>query len=365
MRHICSQCLFLLLGGVMSLPPNVQAAWLGGFACRRQIIIHSSVIDADLTNFPVLVRLTTNNFHFARAMTNGFDLRFTAADTTTLLSYERERHDAVAETAEYWVKVPLINSNADTVIYLYYDNSGANDGADPTNVWDADFDAVWHKNDLTDTTIADSTVNGYIGDKRTNDAPGETEGKIGLAQLYNGALTNYIDTGYDRDLSGAGDFTASAWVKYSGSISYAVGQSHALPPSTFASDWFFPWGNTSIFWMRSKTLGSVATINNGLWHYLALAWDQSAAQYVGYVDGNSIGTSAVVAGYGGVGSVKLGARPDLTSTFYSGSVDEVRISLVARPAAWVKAEYHAGNDSLLTVGIEQSVPHCGLIILVR
>ncbi len=347
----------------MFLPQSAQAAWLEGFACRRQIIIDSSRIDADLSNFSVLVRLATNNFNFARAMTNGFDLRFTGADTTTLLAYERERHDAVAESAEYWVKIPLISSNADTVIYLYYNNSGASDGADPANVWDADFDAVWHKNDLTETTIGDSTVNGYVGNKRANNAPAETAGKIGLAQSYNAANTSYIDTGYSNNLSGNGDFTASAWVKYTGNVSYAVGQARAMEP--YASDWFFPFGSTCIFWMRSKTLGSVATINNDLWHYLALTWDQSAARFIGYVDGNNIGTSDVVAGFGGIGSVKIGARPDLTTTFYSGSIDEVRISLVARPAAWVKAEYHTGNDSLLTVGLEQSAPCKGLIVKVR
>ena len=54
-------------------------------------------VDAELTNFPVLVRLDSGNFDFALARTDGHDIRFTAADGQTLLSYERERHDPAGE----------------------------------------------------------------------------------------------------------------------------------------------------------------------------------------------------------------------------------------------------------------------------
>jgi len=40
--------------------------------------------------------------------------------------------------------------------------------------------------------------------------------------------------------------------------------------------------------------------------------------------------------------------------FWSGKLDEVRISNVARPAAWMLATYESGMDDFLTFGSEES-----------
>ena len=107
----------------------------------RKLTIDHTKIDADLTNFPVLVRLTTNNFDFSQARADGFDVRFTLADGTAL-DYERERHDAAGGKAEYWVRLPRVMSAEDTVFHLYYGNAAAADGATSAGAWDSGFAGV-------------------------------------------------------------------------------------------------------------------------------------------------------------------------------------------------------------------------------
>ena len=79
--------------------------WLSGWQYRKKITIDSTKIDADLTDFPVLVKLTSSNFDFSKARSDGFDIRFTDEGGLALLKYERERHDLTNQVAEYWVKI--------------------------------------------------------------------------------------------------------------------------------------------------------------------------------------------------------------------------------------------------------------------
>lgn len=72
------------------------ANWLTGWNFRRAIAVDYRQVDAELTNFPVLVRLTSNTFDFALAAPDGSDVRFADADGETLLSFERESHEGTA-----------------------------------------------------------------------------------------------------------------------------------------------------------------------------------------------------------------------------------------------------------------------------
>jgi len=181
-----------------------------------------------------------------------------------------------------------------------------------------------------------TTINGTI-----NGATWTNDGKFGKALGFNGS-SNYVDTGFSDNLS-ASDFSVSAWIKIpnGASTNYAIAQTHTSSPYT--SDWFFPYASgSSIFWFRSVQLGTYSTINDGSWHHLMLVWDQSDAKYTGYVDGKSIGISSTVSNYGGIGSVKIGARADLTSTFFNGLIDEVKIYNYALSSNQVKLDYNQG-----------------------
>ena len=140
------------------LAVTARAGWLDGWQHRRSITVNTGQVEADLTNFPVLVRLTAGQFDFALAAPDGRDVRFTDSDGTTALDFERESHDASAGAAAYWVRHPLLSPASNTTFYLYYGNAGATDGAAPAAVWDAAHVGVWHLQGTNGVTQTDSTA---------------------------------------------------------------------------------------------------------------------------------------------------------------------------------------------------------------
>ncbi|MDD5708874.1 MAG: DUF2341 domain-containing protein, partial [Kiritimatiellae bacterium] len=159
-----------------------RIGFLADYDFRRLITVTNlAAIPSTLANFPVRVSLTPANFSFNLSNPNGYDIRFTAADGITPLSFEREKHDQVAETAEYWVKLPMLAAGSPTEFYVYHRLAATADGADPTNVWDSDYCFVHHFEE-TSGSVYDSTVNAVTG------TPGSVtlgaSGMIGSGALY-------------------------------------------------------------------------------------------------------------------------------------------------------------------------------------
>lgn len=105
---------------------NVQAApnpaWYDpAWFIRRPVTITNS--GSALTNYQVLVTLNST-FDFNHAQADGADLRITAGDGTTALSFWIEAWDSTGQNAWVWVKVPSL-PGGNTVIYLYYSNPSA------------------------------------------------------------------------------------------------------------------------------------------------------------------------------------------------------------------------------------------------
>ena len=180
-------------------------------------------------------------------------------------------------------------------------------------------DNVSVKEIQTVDTTPNSNHGTVYGATNTTDRKGQSN----MAMSFDGT-DDYIDTNYTAALSSA-DFSVSAWIKQGAGQSYAVSQAHTAP--SYSSDWFFPFGGgNSIFWMRAVGLGSASSlIEDNQWHHLVMVWDVSEEKYTGYVDGASLGQSAAVTSYGGINSVKIGVRGDGTTSFYNGSIDDVRI----------------------------------------
>jgi len=66
-------------------------SWLsGGWDYRKKITIDNTNVDSDLSNFPLLVKIDNDQNVGEHARLDGYDIRFTSSDGTTLLSYDRE-----------------------------------------------------------------------------------------------------------------------------------------------------------------------------------------------------------------------------------------------------------------------------------
>ena len=339
--------LLLLFMAAAAMAPTASAAW----DSYRVIVINHTEVNgtADLSSFPVLINYTADwlknadsGDHVRRA--DGYDIVFTDADNTTLLDYEIEKYDGTAGTLVAWVRIPTLKHDVNTTIRLWYGNSGASDWSNPTGVWDDDYKGVWHLLGDGTTSLPDATSNSNTGTKQAAGPTNTASGQIDGAQDFDGS-NDYVNiTGLTTDLSDGGDFTIEAWVKADGETeTYGITQAHDMGPTpAYASDFifFYQHSGTSLFWMRSVTLAEPDGFAPTQWNHIAMVWDKSAATYEGFVNGESIGTSGTVTGYGGTGSVKIGTRGDATSSFFGGTMDEVRVSASARSAGWIKTGYN-------------------------
>ena len=333
-----------------------MANWLSGYTTRKKITIDKSKIDSDLTDFPVLVKLTSSNFDFSKANSDGFDLRFTSSDGTTLLKYERERHDATNKLAEYWVKIPSISSTANTIFYLYYRVEDTADGADPTNVWDSNFKGVWHMKDLTTSTIEDSTSNNNDGTKKASNEPIQADRQIAKAQGFDGS-DDYIDCGNDASLNITDEITIEAWI-YPKNL---VGEKTILRKEGQIAFNIIPndlclWLRKSGSWTNVVSTGGFSSGDINKWYHIVATWDGNYPKL--YVNGELEATGSQYIGPLDSSSYKdyIGVLTDESNWryFFNGSIDEVRISSVARSADWIKATYYSLNNSLLTYGAEET-----------
>ena len=121
----------LLLASLVYLTSPLQAhavaGWLDpAWAYRDPVTI--SNVPAALSNFQVHVVLN-GSFAFAKAKSDGRDVRFTASDGVTRIPFWIETWDPKTSSASIWVKVPSIPSNG-TIVYLYYGNPAARSASD-------------------------------------------------------------------------------------------------------------------------------------------------------------------------------------------------------------------------------------------
>ena len=128
-------------------------------------------------NFPVLVRLNKEWFHFSEAQANGEDIRF-AASSGTPLAYQVDQWDAAAGTACVWVRVPTIRGNARQEIKMYWGKADARSESSGPAVFNESngYLSVWHMND---------PVQDDVGTVESTDA-GTTpsSGRIGRARHF-------------------------------------------------------------------------------------------------------------------------------------------------------------------------------------
>ncbi len=98
-----------------------DALRLPGWSHRRTITLDEAA--NSVINYEARIALSSSNFDFSVAKSDGSDIRF-ATLQNEILDYWIESYDNGAETAVVWVRVPFIPIGG-IQIYLYYGNSGA------------------------------------------------------------------------------------------------------------------------------------------------------------------------------------------------------------------------------------------------
>ncbi|MGI5869738.1 MAG: DUF2341 domain-containing protein [Kiritimatiellia bacterium] len=327
----------------------------GGWSYKKQLTFLNASRAENLDNFPVLVHLTSANFDFAKAQGAGQDIRFYDADGTTALAYEIESWDAAAQQAHIWVKVPRIDASSSTdSIWMEYGNPAAADAQSPSAVWNSGFEAVWHMDETSGATVADSTANARNG--VPTGVALDTAGQINGADGFGGTSRTRLPGVAIVPVTGS--FTFESWVYVGSSANF----DRIFTQDTQNRQCQVLWNAGKLEVGRNETGGSVnsipgkkgATVPSGKWFHFV--WVKNGSTDTLYVDGAAAANANPYSSMAlGDGNNYIGTRAATTANF-DGRLDEMRISSVARSANWVSAQYAAMTDAFISFGHETAIP---------
>ena len=386
--------------------------WLAGWANRIILTIDHTKIASPLSNFPVLLHISTSSgiglddvsFVFNELNGNSKKIALTTSDGKTECYTEIEKWDVANKQAYLWVRVPSISNTLDTDLYLYYDKNHVDNnlmvgdtGSTPAqNVWDSNFVAVWHLSEIGNGTTGeykDSTIhahNGTGGAGVSSRTPTRVDTPTGYGQKFDG-IDDYIEIPDHDDFSvdTTKDLTVS-WsispavlnmdssgrqqIRYMGkggvadNLEWVCVLFNADSPDEPQYTKFYnfspggtygagSWEDGAIpvnTWVRLTGLSHQNSPTDGtvtIWRNGL--YNKSIAQYAN----NSANGAAYSINYAnGTAPVRIGnwyGYPH-NGDWFNGTIDEVRISNVSRSLAWERASTYSENDNLLTFGVLSS-----------
>jgi len=320
-----------------------------------------------LTDFPVLVKLSSARIDYATTCET--DIRF--YDSTGNHLYKETEKWNEAGDSFIWVKVPIIHPGVTNTIWAYFGSTNA--VADSkTNVWNSGYEGVWHLNEASGT-VYDSTSNAI--NSSTQSETYNVTGQINGGGGFNGS-SNYLDFGTGVGTIASGGITISSWVqgasiagalrgmiekRYSDGVDN-VNYGFVVAASGKLEFYYMDAGRTYHVWDSTSTITALG-IDDGDWHSLAVSFTYGTTASIAlYVDGVAKGGSWV-SGDGtadpitGVGQhLVIGSEwyPSAASSFFLGNMDDCRISGSQLSSSWIKAEYLAGTDALITYGATEA-----------
>ena len=334
-----------------------------------------------LANFPVLVKVSESGisgFRYADCLkSNGGDLRFADAEGN-LLASEVDTWDTNGVSL-VWVKVPSLTAATEITAYYGWVLPPA---VDSSAVWANGYVGVWHLNESAAPLAESSGVSTPFTQGQV--APEyEAEGILGKSVNFaandnSGTTGSRLEAADDDDLDGFEDFTVEYWScqatfrpsgQWAAILSKRIGSGSQESWMVCLTD-----GNQypSCF-IRPNDGGNRTDMSAGRrveanqWTHQAYTRVKTTGKQIWYFDGGSVAngtsanTSTLVAG---TATLKLGGGAGQNS--FPGSIDEVRISRVARSADWVKASHDTVTESAFAVyGAAKENGRQGMIIIFR
>jgi archaellin len=364
-HHIANNGLFESLAE--GIPGSIW--WNSGWRDRKELTLDHTFVTSTLTNFPVPVDISSDTDLAAHAQNDGDDIVFTDS-AGVQLSHEIEYYNGATGELQAWVKIPTLSSSTDTIIYLYYNNTGCINQQNPTGVWDSNYKSVWHLKE-TGTGVAgeylDSTSNnndGWGGDGVANSVPSfSASGKVDGANDFDGSLDfiNFTDNSLNL---GTGNFTVMVWEK-SDSTSYPnVGVILSNRPNYNPANWqgvIFSVINTAFLYTignsQATSLNGNIDVTDNTWHHIA--YTRSGTTLEIYVDGSlDTSTNGAIRDITNGKSMYIAYETRADWYHFDGLLDELSVSNSARSPAWIQTTYRVTEDSagfLKSIGTVESV----------
>ena len=317
---------------------------------KKNIVIDSAQVDADLYNFPLAINITDADLA-AYAQNDADDIVFTTDNGCDKLDHEIEFFNSTTGYLVAWVRIPFISSSTNTTIMMYYNNSAVGPQQNPEDVWDANYTMIQH---LDENPTSDGTHHTLDNDARTYGSIGTTDwqfGPLGRGYYFNDD-NDYMWVNNSAGINPDDTLTVEFWIKDGG----GPGWRDVILKSAFTT---YGWRvlNRNDYQMSSYNYGGSgesewitnnATAFDGKWHHVVYAFDTGTVRV--FVDGAQAQDSKSYthgSGFSGASNLLVAATGSCSSCGnFTGTIDEIRFSNISRSNAWITAEYRSQNSTL-------------------
>jgi hypothetical protein len=329
------------------------------YSCRIHLNTTQSGADVsrNVPRFPIVIRLTKDNFNFSQADVNGNDIRFARNDTIPLV-FEIEQWDAKNNRAEIWVKVDTIYGNNNIqFITIYWGNRVAQSSSNSAAVFDTSdkFIGVYHLNEDPSSganSLKDRTINRYhatAGGKMTSE--NSVTGVIGKSLQFDG-IDDFLEAG---NVSIPGTYSMGLWVKLD---TLESPQRFIFKDSSYTL-WYTNKDSSSVrvehfsntTWWKGllEDGGKRAPLPQNEWCYLCGTFDGSVIRL--YINGVEVSRSSEISIIPEVNSKILYFGKAWDIDFIHGYMDEIRLEGTARSVDWIRLCYmnQRSDDKLIKI----------------
>ncbi|MDI2595478.1 DUF2341 domain-containing protein [Pseudomonas sp. N3-W] len=340
---------FLICLGFV-LPATAQAWWQDDWHYRKQIAVDTTPqgagINQALGRTALLIRLHTGNFTFDGVKEDGSDLRFVAADDKTVLNHQIESFDPLMGMALIWVDVPKVEGGQRQDLWMYYGNQKAPATGNGQLTFDPNYTAIYHLDGANGTPAKDTTAYGNTAQSATG---ASIDGVIGRALQFSGQPL-LLPASPSLQHNAGSAFTFSAWLR----VDQANGEQLVLARREGEHSLLLGLNQGMPFVdIDGQRAVSTQPLNPGQWQHLALSAEGSKVSL--YVNGRETASLAVaMPAFNSV--MAIGA--DLSASAYlpfTGAMDELRLSKVARPAPLLLADANSqgAESKLVAYGVDE------------
>ena len=287
--------------------------------------------EAEVKDFPVLVRLDKDWFDFQQADQQGRDIRFSAGGTA--LAYQLEAWDQTTGNAAIWVRIPVIRGNAQQEIRMHWGKAGAAPESDAKAVFNESngYASVWH--------MSGPVVDDAGGTLTKDEGTTPTVGVIGQARHFEKGQGIFGGDQITAYPSGTGPVTTEAWFRAGQTNGTVLAWGEEKRPCKIMFNFLSP-PRIAIqcYFADVEARTSLATDR---WYHVVHTYSEKDSRV--YVNGELDGTSTPVLDLPKTSRLWIGGW--YGNYHFVGDIDEVRISHGVRSADWIKLQY--GNQKPL------------------
>jgi len=309
-----------------------------------------------------------------KAQVDGDDILFMDGEGVAgRLFHEIEVYNGSSGELVAWVNVSNLSSGEDSVLYLYYGNSGCDSQEYSGRAWDSNYCGVWHLNNFQD-----STINGNDGSNHGTD---DITGKIGIAKNFVETNYDYIDMGDMLEPANDKIITATfeIWANPDNidvtnyliskantgqyepdrlCYGFSINDERKIVFSLYSGTWYSQ-GNKMFF----KT--NDPHIVGRSWQHISITINLSDKSANIYYNGEEKDVTRMIVGNPPAYFYDINYPEEFgrlvweaATRRYNGVMDEVRISKICRSPEWIITEYNNQNDPsrFMSIGPEETGP---------